>query len=153
LIALDANVLLYCYDSLSPHHLVCRTWLTEQLNTKKVVGIPWVSAWAFLRISTNPRISMHPLSMAAAWEILDELLSLRQVKVLNPGPRHGAILSEILAASGLHGRETTDAVLAAIAIEHGATLVSVDTGFSRFRTLRWLNPVDPAGDNAEQRSF
>jgi uncharacterized protein len=34
-----------------------------------------------------------------------------------------------------------DAVLAAIAMEHGATLFTTDRDFSRFSRLKWRNPL------------
>jgi predicted nucleic acid-binding protein len=34
-----------------------------------------------------------------------------------------------------------DAALAALAIEHGATLYTTDRDFARFAELRWTNPV------------
>ena len=40
---------------------------------------------------------------------------------------------------------TPDAWLAALAVEHDATLVSLDQGFARFADLRWLNPRDVYG--------
>jgi uncharacterized protein len=35
----------------------------------------------------------------------------------------------------------SDAVLAALAIEHGAALASTDRDFARFPGLRWVNPL------------
>lgn len=49
---------------------------------------------------------------------------------------------EILTGTGTAGNLTTDAHLAALAIENGAVLCSTDGGdFSRFRGLRWVNPL------------
>jgi len=42
---------------------------------------------------------------------------------------------------GTGGNLTTDAHLAALAIEHGAELCSCDADFSRFAGLRWLDPL------------
>jgi len=38
-------------------------------------------------------------------------------------------------------RPAVDAVLAAIALEHGATVCTTDRDFSRFSALRWTNPL------------
>lgn len=42
---------------------------------------------------------------------------------------------------GAAGNLTTDAHLAALALEHGAELCSLDPDFSRFPGLRWLDPL------------
>jgi predicted nucleic acid-binding protein len=42
---------------------------------------------------------------------------------------------------GTAGNLTSDAHLAALAIEHGATLYSADVDFSRFPGLRWVDPL------------
>jgi hypothetical protein len=34
-----------------------------------------------------------------------------------------------------------DAVIAAIAVEHGATPFTTDRDFSRFSGLKWINPL------------
>ncbi len=48
----------------------------------------------------------------------------------------------MLTSAGAAGNLTTDAHLAAIAIEHQAELHSTDTDFGRFSGLRWVNPLD-----------
>jgi uncharacterized protein len=50
-------------------------------------------------------------------------------------------LRDLLARLGVAGNLTSDAHLAALAIEHGATLYSADNDFSRFAGLRWVDPV------------
>lgn len=47
------------------------------------------------------------------------------------------LLRKLLSESAAGGNLTTDAHLAAIAIEHGATLVSFDSDFERFEGLRF----------------
>ena len=70
----DANILLYAVDADSPFHDRAREWLTEALNGAQRVGLPWMSLWAFLRIATNPRASLNPLSPAHAWGHIEEWL-------------------------------------------------------------------------------
>jgi hypothetical protein len=47
----------------------------------------------------------------------------------------------VILRSGASGNLTTDAHLAALAIEHGAELCSTDADFARFRRVQWLNPL------------
>ncbi len=62
--------------------------------------------------------------------------------VANPTERHAAVLRELLDPLGTAGNLTTDAHLAALAIEHGALLCSSDTDFARFTGLRWEDPLN-----------
>ena len=52
------------------------------------------------------------------------------------------MLRELLEPLGTAGNLTTDAHLAALAIEHGAELCSTDRDFSRFTGLRWADPLE-----------
>jgi toxin-antitoxin system PIN domain toxin len=76
------------------------------------------------------------LALVESW--LDQPCTI----VVNPTDRHAAVLRELLLPLGTAGNLTTDAHLAALAIEHGATLCSCDTDFARFPRLRWQNPLD-----------
>ena len=83
----------------------------------------------------------RPLTVDEAVDVVDGWLALPHTTVLHPGPRHWAILRGLLLPSGTAGNLTSDAHLAAIAVEHGAELVSTDTDFARFRALTWVNPL------------
>jgi toxin-antitoxin system PIN domain toxin len=139
---LDANILLYAYDRSSAAHLRVQEWLETLLSGKESVGLPWVTVWAFVRISTNPRLNEHPLRAEEALEIVGELRQHPLVVMVNPGRRHEEMLLEQMLKAQVRGRETTDAVLAALAIENGARLASTDVGFRRFTGLNWFNPLD-----------
>jgi toxin-antitoxin system PIN domain toxin len=97
--------------------------------------------WAFIRISTNSRIWANPKSARDAFVIIGEWLRQPGVVPLHPGPRHAEILEKLISDHGATGPLVTDAVLAALAMENGALLVSTDQDFRRFPTLRWLNPL------------
>jgi toxin-antitoxin system PIN domain toxin len=138
----DANVLLYAVDATSPRHRPARRWLEEQLSGTETVGFAWIVLLAFLRLSTSPRIFREPLGPEEALDLIDEWLAQPCAAVVHPGARHSAVLRELLRPLGTAGNLTTDAHLAALAIEHGAELCSSDADFSRFPGLRWSGPLD-----------
>ena len=144
MILLDVNVLLYAYDETSSHHRPIRVWLQGLLSGVEEVGLPWLTLWAFVRIATNSRISETPLEPSAAIAILVDLLSWPRVRIVEPGPHHIHILEELVIKGQASGPRVTDAALAALAIEYGATLASTDRDFSRFPDLRWINPLASA---------
>jgi len=138
---LDLNLLLYAVNSDSAHHRVAKSWLENALNDDEPVALPWAVLLGFLRIATNKRILPRPLSTAQAMAVMDGWLAQTTVRVLTPGEEHWRILKALLAETGTAGNLTTDAHLAALAIENGATLYSTDTDFQRFPRLRWINPL------------
>ena len=137
----DANILLYSVDESSQFHDDAVAWLTEALNGTRRVALPWISLTAFLRIATNPRASSAPLSPSDAWEILDGWLAAPTAWIPQPGPGHQEILRRLTIDRDLRAGLVTDAVLAALCIEHGLDIVSADSDFARFSELTWINPV------------
>jgi toxin-antitoxin system PIN domain toxin len=138
---LDANLLLYAVHEQAERHEAAVEWLTEQLNGSRRVGIPWSSLGAFLRIATHPRAFQRPLPPATAWERVTDWLASPVAWIPEPGPNHAQILGELVATHEVRGNLVPDAMLAALAIEHGLTLHSSDTDFARFRELSWVDPL------------
>jgi toxin-antitoxin system PIN domain toxin len=138
---LDANLLLYAVHQQSEQHEAAAEWLTEQLNGSRRVGLPWQTLAAFLRIATHPRAFQRPLPAALAWERVTDWLSAPVAWIPLPGDKHARILGELITTYDVRGNLVPDALLAALAIEHGLTLYSADTDFARFRELRWENPI------------
>jgi toxin-antitoxin system PIN domain toxin len=140
-IVVDANLLLYAYDSAAAQHARARVWLEGLLSAAEPVGLPWASLLAFLRIGTNPRALARPFSIAEATAIVEAWLAQPCVTVVEPGERHWEILSRLLASAQARGPLVPDAHLAALALEHGATLATADRDFARFEGLRTLDPL------------
>jgi uncharacterized protein len=142
-ILVDVNLLIYAHVQTYSQHTAAREWLDERLNGSAPVGLPWTVLVAFLRITTNPRLSARPVTMAGAWQQVADWRTCDQVWHPEPTERHAEVLSELLAQPGMLGNLVTDAHLAALAIEHGLTLCSTDGDFARFSGLRWSNPLLP----------
>jgi uncharacterized protein len=141
-ILLDANLLIYAVDADSSHHGVAKPWLERALSGAEPVAIPWVVLMAFLRITTREGILTRTLTLSEAVEYIDSWLAQPNVEAVSPGPAHWSIVRALILASGTAGNLTTDAHLAAMAIERGATLWSTDNDFKRFQGLNHRNPLD-----------
>lgn len=131
----DANVLLYASDTSSSHHRIARRWLENALSGSEAVGFALVVLLAFVRIATNPRIMARPVPPGEAFALIDEWVSQAAATTVHPGRRHLTIWRELVEATGTAGNLTTDAHLAALALELGATLASFDGDFHRFAGL------------------
>ncbi len=138
---IDVNILLYAVNADSEHHLAAHAWLERTLSGDRIIALPWVVLLGFIRISTNDRIFERPLSAEQAIELVDGWRGRSNVVALSPGPHHWDILHALLRGRRGAGAITTDAHLAALAIEHGSELCSTDRDFGRFEGLSWINPL------------
>ena len=137
----DINLLLHAHNSAYRRHRAAREWWETLLNGTGSVGLPWVSILGFIRVATHPKILENPLDLSGACTRIRSWLARPQTILIHPGVRHADILFELLAAVGRGGNLTTDAHLAALAIEHQAELHSTDADMARFPGLRWVNPL------------
>ncbi len=137
----DVNILLYAVNPDAPHHDRIVEWWEEQLNGDESIGLAWAVIVGFLRISTHPRIFPSPLAPEEAIDHIDAWLALDIVSLVTENRNHWRTVRGLLTDAGFAGNLTSDAHLAALALTHGATLASCDADFSRFRRLRWENPL------------
>lgn len=141
MILVDANLLIYAVDADSAHHQRARRWLEETLSTDTWVGLPWIVLLAFLRINTRAGIVRKPLSPERAIDVVDEWLAQPYVGLIGPDDQHWPILRNLLLSGGTAGNLTSDAHLAALAIELGCQIASADNDFRRFNGVTLVNPL------------
>ena len=136
---IDANVLVYAVDSESPQHDVAVEFLETALNGHRRVALPWQSLTAFLRLTTHPRVSLRPLTATEAWSFVAAWLAADPVWIPESTRRTASILGDLVGRRGVTGNLIPDAALAALAVEHGLTVVTNDADFARF-DVPVLNP-------------
>lgn len=143
MILVDANLLVYAHIAEMRQHEAARIWLDGRLNGTARVGLPWASLLTFVRLVSNPRILARPRTVVEAWRQVEAWLGCPPAWIPPPTAEHREILGRLLSGPGMSANLVPDAHLAALAIEHGLTLDSADTGFARFPGLRWENPLAP----------
>jgi len=140
MILVDANLLIYAWNSDAKAHQDARRWLEGRLSGIEGAGLPWASLVAFARIVSNPRIFTAPASIDDAWATIDEWLALPCTFVPEPTARHEEVVRHLLP--GVSRPELVpDAHLAALAIEYGLVLQTPDGDFGRFPGLSWEDPL------------
>ncbi len=139
----DTSVLLPAVSPSLPHHAVARGALEAAINSERPVGLTWVVVNAFLRLTTKPGLFERPLTIDEAWELVDGWREHPNVRVVQETEDHARLWSELLRGAGAGGDLTTDAWIAAIAIAHGASVVTLDADFARFPNLRRESPLHP----------
>ncbi|MGK2851319.1 MAG: type II toxin-antitoxin system VapC family toxin [Candidatus Limnocylindrales bacterium] len=137
----DLNLLIYAVDRASPGHTAALAWWNALMSGGETVAFSWTVLLGFVRLTTNPSVVAKPLTADEAIDYVERWLAQPISTVIEPTPRHTAILRDLLTGSGTAGNLVTDAHLAALAIEHGAELCTADRDFGRFPGLRWVNPL------------
>ena len=141
MIVLDANLLIYSYDTHSPHHKKSLSWLEKILSGTETVGLPWQTVSAFIRVLTNRKLHGLRLSLEQAAEVVDEWLNQPGVRLLLPGEDYWRLLRRVMIEGQAFGPLVSDAEIAALTIEYGGVLHTADRDFARFPGLRWRNPL------------
>lgn len=141
MILVDANILLYAEDSLSPLHRRARLWWDDQLSGSGPVCLCWTVLSAFIRIGTNPRVFEQPLSLDQALRRVQSWFDQPCTRVIRPTEQHWTLFQQMLTDGQAVANLVTDAHLAALAIGHGCELASTDADFARFPKLKWINPL------------
>ncbi|MDC8446957.1 MAG: type II toxin-antitoxin system VapC family toxin [Nitrospira sp.] len=141
MILVDANLLIYAIDTSSPQHPAARRCIEQLFSSRADVGLAWIVILAFLRLTTHPAVMRHPLSTESALSYVDDWLNLPSVTLLAPGSGHWAIFRRLMKMAHPTGNLTSDAHLAALAIEHGCEIYSTDSDFNRFHGITHINPL------------
>lgn len=140
-VLVDANLVLWAHHRQMPEHERAREWWARTLGDTPLVGLPWPTILAFIRLSTHPRVLERPVDVADAWAVARGWLERPNVRCPAPTERHGELFGRLLLDARASGNHAPDAHLAALAIEWGLELVSADGDFARYRGLRWRNPL------------
>lgn len=145
MILVDANLLIYAYNSSTELHKAARSWVESAFSGSAPVWLAWSTIHAFLRLTTHRALFPHPLNMSDAIGIVESWLAQPAVGIVEPGNAYWPILRGLLRDAQVHGPLVMDAHLAALAIEHGAVLHTTDRDFLRFEGLQVRNPCSDAG--------
>lgn len=137
----DVNLLVYAYDSSSPHHAAAAGWWTTCMSGNEEIGLPSVVIFGFIRICTHPKVFLNPLTITEASQRVQAWLARPQARIIDPSPHHVTDALRLLENTGIGGNLTTDAQIAALLLQEKAVLHSSGTDFLRFPGLRWHNPL------------
>lgn len=138
----DVNVLLYAYrPSQSDVAGHVGRWLWDRTEDGERLAVSTAILSSVIRIATHPRAFTDPAPPRDASRFAQSILDDPAVTVVVPSSRHWPIFRGFIDDLRIVGNDVPDAYLAALAIDHGATLVTTDRGFRRFPGLRLVDPL------------
>lgn len=144
MILCDVNVLVYAFRTEAPEHERYAAWLGEAVASEQAFGVSELVLSRFLRVVTHPRAMTTPAPLGVALAFAAALRQSPNAVTLSPGSRHWDIFERLCRRAEARGNRVPDAYLAALAIEHGAELITADGDFARFPGLRWRHPLAAA---------
>lgn len=138
----DVNVLIYSHrrDAIAEHDRYAE-WLTALATGPEPFALSVLALSGLVRIVTNPRVFRLPSQLGEVFAFIDQLTARPTARIVSPGRDHLAIFRQLCEAANAAGKLVADAQHAAVAIEHGCTLVTTDSDFDRFPGLRWRHPL------------
>lgn len=137
---LDVNVVLAAHRADHPDHTAVRAWFDRMLDQEMPFTVPSVVWGSFLRVSTSRRIFAVPTSVADAFTFIDAVCAQPSFLLTSTGPRHLVLLKRMCEEGDASGDLVPDAVIGAIALEHGCDVVTLDRDFARFPSIRHVRP-------------
>lgn len=144
MLILDVNVLIYAHrEDATTEHPLYAEWLTALATGPEPFALSVLALSGVVRIVTNPRVFQRPSTLDEVFDFLGELIGRPTARIVGPGPDHHTIFESLCRQTNATGKLVADAQHAAVALEHGCTMVSTDSDFARFPTLRWVHPLKP----------
>jgi uncharacterized protein len=142
----DVNVLVYAQHSSLPQHAASRAWLDRNLaGHPQSVALPWPVLLGFVRLVTNPKVFPGgALCVADAWRQAQRWMDAPAAWTPVPGPRHRWFLTNLIDATKPTNKKVPDLHLAALALENGLSVASVDADFGLLPGIRWVDPLQTA---------
>lgn len=136
----DVNVLIYAFRADMPQHVRCRSWLRKVVLGDAAFAVSQQVLGAVVRITTRPAFNGSGSTLDEAFGFCADILGQPHCRVVEPGERHWPIFERLCRDTETSGARTTDAWLAALAIEHGCEWITLDRDFARFPGLKWSVP-------------
>jgi toxin-antitoxin system PIN domain toxin len=150
--AVDAGILAAAVNRFAPEHPRASRVLDALANGDQPWAIPWPAAHEFLQVVSHPHLVVRPLAASDALGFLELLLASPQVRALGPGPRHAAVLREILEMQPEGGSPPPGLATAAVLREHGVReLLSADRGMRAFSFLTIRDPLRGSEWTADEK--
>lgn len=149
MLVVDVNILVAAAFVTHPSHRAAKEFLEDALQAGGVIGIPSICASGYLRLATDRRVIDPPRRAVEARTFIDALLASPAASIIDPGPRHWGIFTELIDRYDPKSADMTDLYIGAMVLERGATLVSFDRGFASYPEIRCLNPASGRPGDAQ----
>lgn len=136
----DVNIMLYAFRPDLPEHTRHKALLDEVINGQDAYGMSPQALSTVIRITTQPKILTLPTGLASALDFASTVLHQPNCQIIEPGPRHWNIFTDLCRTPDAKGNLVQDAWFAALATESGCEWITNDRDYARFPGLKWRVP-------------
>jgi toxin-antitoxin system PIN domain toxin len=138
----DVNVLVGAYRTDAMHHSALKAWLEVAVGATESVGVSDAVASGFVRVVTHPRVFAVPTPLETALTQMRSLRASTGVLRVVASEGYWEVFDRLCSRADARGNFVADAAHAALAVQTGATWVTLDRNFARFEGLKWASPLD-----------
>lgn len=135
----DVNIWLALVDENHPHHEVCKNYWHN--SSAPEIVFCRITALAFLRLSTHPKVLSRPLNAAEAWDIYQRYRTEADIGFIEDSEDIDAEFMDLSRSTDFPHHLWTDCYLAALAKGRNCRVVSLDSDFHRFPNLEFLHLI------------
>lgn len=137
----DVNILVHAFRSDSNDHRLCRHWLEEIVKGNSYFGVSPQVLSGVIRVTTHTKVFSRPSGVAEALDFCEALTTHPLCVLIQPGPRHWTVFTDLCKKADARGNLVADAWYAALAIQSGCEWITLDRDYSRFPGLKWSLPT------------
>jgi uncharacterized protein len=137
---LDVNVLVAAFRPDVANHDAAAAAIAASVASRDGIVILTEVAVGFLRVVTRSGVFADPNTPEEGMTALHAWSMAPTVAVREAGAGRWRIFQQLMASHDFRGNDVHDGLLAAAALDVGASLVTSDKGFGRFEDLRveWI---------------
>ncbi|MFP3899591.1 MAG: type II toxin-antitoxin system VapC family toxin [Acidimicrobiia bacterium] len=140
MILIDVNVMVAAHRADHPHHELVHPWFAALTSGDEQFWVPGPVWASFVRITTSRRIFEVPTPVDDAFDFVRAVRAQPNHQAVVPTERHIELFESLCREYDALGDLSADAYVAAMALDLGCTVVSLDRDFARFSRLPWLRP-------------
>ena len=137
---LDVNVIVAAHRDDHVHHAAVNHWFQSMLAGIEPFAVPSLVWTSFLRLVTGRHVFSPSTPLSDAFAFVTGVHAQPHYLSIEPGPMHLGLLHRLCEEADATGNLVPDAALAAIALEHDGTIVSIDRDFARFTSINHVVP-------------
>src|SRR5206468_2397582 len=138
---LDVNILITAHRDLLPHHSEVRAYVDGLRTGSSASGVPELALSGFVRVVTAPKPFVPPSTTQEAFDFAAAVLASPNCIPVRPSGTHWAVFETLARRLNARWKLIPDVYFAAMAIDQGYEIVTLDSDYVKIPGLTWRHPL------------